>query len=193
MPRDYLFSEQFRNRKGMTIDQALQGYQGFGDALITPDEYEEHMKAIRPNDPPYKETIEKGLSQSRPIPQILHDWAMEHNDFFVGDPFRVARDIRDLTNEMNTSRRVNENTLYRGSKYDPAHDAADNSALSFTEDPYVARSFAARNKGKIWKAPAGSVQGLHLPDYVERQRTVGSGRRPEREWLIDPDSIVGRS
>lgn len=177
----------------MTIDQALQGYQGFGDALITPDEWGEHMKAIRPNDPPYKETIEKGLSQSRPVSQILHDWAMEHNDFFVGKPFRVARDIRDLTNEMNTSSRVNENTLYRGAKYDPAHDAADNSALSFTEDPYVARSFAARNNGKIWKTPAGSVRGLHLPDYVERQRTVGSGRRPEREWLVDPNSIVGRA
>lgn len=193
MASDYLFSEQFRNRRGMTVDQALAGYQLSGKDLISPDEYAEHMRHIRPNDQPYKERIEQSLSESTPIPEILHSWAMHPGDFFTGDPHRIARDIRDLTNEMNTSSKVNDTTLYRGAKRAPDVDAGGSTPISFTNDPYVARSFAAMNKGKIWKKEAGTVRGLHLPDYVERQRTVGSGRRPEREWLIDPDSIIGRA
>lgn len=192
MASDYLFSEQFRIRRGMTVDQALAGYQVSGKHLISPDEYAEHIQRLRPNDQPYKEQIEESLSEKTPVSDILHSWAMHPDDFLVGDSHRVARNIRDLTNEMNTSSKVNDATLYRGAKRAPIVDVAGSTPLSFTTDPYVARSFAARNEGKIWKQESGSVRGLHIPDYVDRQRTVGSGRRPEREWLIDPDSITGR-
>lgn len=194
MTTPYLFGEQFRNWRGLTVDQALEGYVPDGSGgVFTPDEWEDHLKRTHPHNAPYKERIEKSLSETTPISDILHNWAMNHKSFLTGQPHRVARNLRDLTNEMNTSSKVNDTTLYRGAARPPSVDAEGNRPLSYTNDPYVARSFSAMNEGKIWKQEAGTISGLHLPDYVERQRTVGRGRRPEREWLIDPNSIAGRA
>lgn len=180
------------------MDQALTGHaiksrSSEGTELWTPEEYEDVDSQLRPKgEAPWRERIAQTMSESTPVPKILHDWSMSHGGFLVGDLYDVARNLRDLTTEMNTAGKVNETTLYRGAKRSPALDAEGSIPLSYTEDPYVGRTFAKYNEGPVWKAPAGSVRGLRLPDYVERQRTVGSGRRPEREWLVDPDTIIGR-
>lgn len=162
---------------------------------MPPEEFDEYQGK---GSTPYREQYDKVMSKSTPMPSILNKWMMDHRTFFhnhateSGHEVEIARNIRDLTNEMRSAGKVNPSTLYRGAHVEPAVQATRGDALSYTDDPYVARSFASGG-GKVYKTPAGSVRGLHLPDYVERQRTVGSGRRPEREWLVDPDSIVGRS
>lgn len=195
MATSYLFGEQFRNLRGLTVDQALTGHgvRASTREVRSPEEEEEYDNHFRQSDEaPWRERIAETMSEHTPMPKILRKWTEDSSLFLVGNIYEVARDLRDLTHEMGTAGRVNENTLYRGARNAPIEDVVGHNALSFTEDQYVARSFAARG-GKIWKQPAGTVRGLYIPDYVERQRTVGSGRRPEREWLIDPDSIIGRS
>lgn len=211
MASNYLFAEQFHGIHDMTVDQALAGYARLGGEVLNAKDYEdaveEHMRRVAnsPNksirlgnerDKPHEthsEAVSRILSEPRPIPDILYEWTRNNDTFLTGNPTRVARDIRDLTNEMNTAGRVNETKLYRGAEKPPTVEALHNKPLSFTEDPYVARWFALRNEGKTWKHEAGTVRGLKVVDYTGYHRTIGRNQRPEREWLIDPNSIAGRA
>jgi hypothetical protein len=90
--------------------------------------------------------------------------------------------------------RENDVTLYRGARRSPAEDigASKDNALSFTPDRHVARSFAApqgTSRGEIFKAAPGLVRGVPLEELGGMPRTVGKNRRPEAEWLIDPQSV----
>ena len=198
----HLFSDILENYHGVTIDQALSGWAvpPGSRSPAPPEEYDEVVTDLakfqgRPVPPPRVEVVGDILANPRPINDIVHDWMMNHTLMGVGtqDVAEKARDLRDLSNEIRGGR-VADIPLYRGSDEAPATQVAKAPLrpLSFSEDHHVGRIFASGG-GRVFKVPEGSVRGIRVPDYVERQRTVGPSRRPEREWLIDPDTIIGRS
>lgn len=199
----HLFADTFERFRGMTLEQAAQGYGyplGHGGGLHSPeeiDEIERDMAKFRGktySGPSAAERASETMSQHRPIEDLVTGWASNHREIMVGmNTTAIARDLLDLGGEIRGSARPPETKLYRGAEIPPAQQVAStpDMPLSFTEDPHVARSFAKTGgRGSIFHAQAGSVRGIYVPDYVKRQRTVGSGRREEREWLIDPASIT---
>lgn len=198
----HLFSDLLEVYHGVGINKALEGWaRPIGSREVMPpdqfDEWEkEHAKRKGlPIPPPRIEVVGEILENPRPINDIVHDWMMNHTMMGVGreDVAEKARDLRDLSNEIRGGGTA-PIRLHRGAPDDPVSQAQRNPLrpLSFTEDPYVARSFA-RGGGRTFKVEPGTVRGIHVPSYVTEQRTVGPSRRPEREWLIDPDSIIGRA
>lgn len=201
----HLFADSFHQFRGMTVEQAAQGYgypfgRGGGNELQPPEEVDEINKhyAKKFNRPfiPAREAAEETMSQHRPVEDLVGSWARNHKEIMVGtNDAAIARDVMDLGSEIRTNSRMNEVKLYRGADISPAEQAAKapDRPLSFTEDHHVARSFAKSggSRGSIFHAHAGSVRGIYVPDYVPRQRTVGQSQRPEREWLIDPGSVQG--
>lgn len=200
---NHLFDRAFQHFRGMTLDQAVRGYTYSGGKLYSPEESDEidrEMDEFRrkrgkdvPFRPPAAERASEIAGQHRPIEHIVNDWAMNHRTLMVGtNTVGIARDLLDLGREIKSNSRTPEVKLYRGATVSPQEQvkSAPDLPLSFTEDPHVARSFAkSGSKGTIFHALPGSVRGIYVPDYVKRQRTVGQGRREEREWLVDPASI----
>lgn len=198
---NHLFSDILETYHGVTIDQALKGWaRPTGSRVVMPpeefDEYEKDAAKFRgkPIPPPRLEVVGSILENPRPVNDLVHGWMMNHTLMGVGreDVAEKARDLRDLSNTIRGGGTA-PIWLHRGADASPIEQASSSPLrpLSFTEDPHVARSFA-RNGGKTFKVEPGTVRGIRVADYVEQQRTVGSGRRPEREWLIDPNSITGR-
>lgn len=198
----HLFSDLLEAYHGVSIDKALAGWAkpSGGTTALPPEEFDEWEADLAkfrglPAPPPRVEVVGDILQTPRPIKDIVHDWTMNHTLMAVGtqDVAEKARDLRDLSNEIRSGSTV-PIPLHRGADISPIEQVTRSPLrpLSFTEDPYVARSFASGG-GRTFKVEPGTVRGIRVPDYVERQRTVGSGRRPEREWLIDPNSIAGRT
>ena len=195
--RSRLFDQSFQQFRGLSLDQALQGYQFSYDhnRVLHPDEVDEIRQRFRRGGPPTAEQAAEVAGQHRPIGDVVHDWTMNTRDIMVGThTVAIARDLIDLGNEIESSSRPTERKTYRGANLEPAQQVArrPDMPLSFTEDQHVARSFAkgGGGRGSIFHAQAGSMSGIFVPDYVPRERTIGQGRRPEREWLINPRSIT---
>lgn len=184
----YLLSRQFKRMHGMTVEQGLSGHIANSGQVFTPAEWKAHHEGTqygRRFDPEAHMRHVRGISVS---PQdAAKDWMMNHMSFLVGDDYHVAKRVETITN-MLRSGSTNTMPLYRGSRKPLSEEAGFNSPLSFTTDPYVAKSFAAKG-GKIHKLQPGSVRGVFIPELVNRQRTVGSGWRPESEFLVDPESL----
>lgn len=195
--RSQLFADTFLRHRGMTLEQASQGYGHMFGQLASPDEIDEvHRDMARRSGRAWKPAAERAaevMSQHRPIGDIIHSrWARDHRELTVGDATSTARDLIDLANELDNNSRPNDVKLYRGANIDPGEQAtrSPDMPISFTADRYAVRSFAAASpRASTFHAQAGTLRGIYLPDYVERQRTVGQGRRPESEWLIHPDSF----
>lgn len=190
-----LFADQFRRLHGMTVEQAKQGYSNFSNTLLTPEETEETWNFLgrHKKEGPWKEHVASVLERHTPIENLVSNWASDHTSFLVGQSASVARDITDFSHEMNTQAKSIPTRVYRGAKLSPQEQItrSPDAPLSFTEDQHVARSFAKSGgmRGNIFKVDPGQAKGLYVPDYVGRQRTVGQGRRPEREWIVDPDTL----
>lgn len=195
-PDSRLFAESFKQFRGLTLDQALQGfeYDYSQRRPVHPDEVDEVRKRFRPGGPSTSERAAEIASQHRPIEHIVKDWMMNHKEMMVGTgTVHIARDLIDLGNEIRGSAKTPETKIYRGAAISPQEQVSrtPDIPISFTEDSNVAFSFAkaGNSRGKVFHAQAGAAKGLFVPDYVTRERTVGQNRRPEREWLIDPDSL----
>jgi hypothetical protein len=209
---NHLFDSNFQRFHGMSLQQASEGYAGrshivsrhLGKDLVSPEEQDEvwdtwkranQLGAIKPPEGPVREVNKQFFSEPVDVGSVVKDWMMDHKTLLVGGPQHVARNTIALSNEIRGGR-TPDVPIYRGGAEDlPARlEKSPDLPISFTQDPYVAKSFASeayrgRGQGQTIKLPPRSGRGLFVPDYVERQRTVGQGRRPEQEWLMDPSSL----
>lgn len=210
----HLFDSAFQRLHGISLQQAQEGWAGHNDIVsrsigrpASPEEQDEWWDELkRTNSPfarhapegPVREVTREMLSTPHPVEDAAHDWMMDHTTFLVGaSPQRVAHRAIALSNAVRGGQ-APTNRLYRGAVASPQEMVAKNPDLpvSFTEDQHVARSFARPSNrgpgGRIFKVDPTTERGLFIPDLVGRERTVGQSRRPEREWLIDPNTISGR-
>lgn len=190
----HLFGERFSRLHRMTVDQALQGYARYNDQVLDPEEYEHTVRRVfLPNKQPWSESVQQITESPAPPEDIIKRWARNHKELLVGHPTRIASDLGVLTREMQGRGRSPEVPIYRGADMPPEAqvDASPDEPLSFTEDRHVATSFArgGGGRGQIYRREPTDIRGLFVPDYVERERTVGQSYRPEREWLVDPSSL----
>lgn len=189
--RPLLFSKQFERLHGMTLGQAVSGYIRHDDRIISPQEAPEYFgRFFRPE--------WTAPTEPDPIDKQLHRWAMNHNEFLVGDTQQVATNLVHLNEHIQRFGKRNEQPIYRGDSRSPQELAsiAPDQPQAFTTDRFVARSFAkpsyAGKEGRVWKQDPGTVSGLLLSDYGANKRTVGRNRRKESEFLVDPSSIGQR-
>lgn len=193
---NYLFAEQFENMHGMTVDQALSGkIAKINSRLVTPEEMDEFDKSFtgKRKHVPFAETHAKRLSESN-VPEFINRYQGNFQTHLVGNEHRLAATLRDLTNTVRDRSRPNSSPLYRGAGRSPSEDIGKSKTtpLSFTDDRYVARSFAALghiNKRQIYKADTNMVRGVPLAEIGGIPRTVGRNKRPESEWFVLPESI----
>jgi hypothetical protein len=216
---DHLFEKNFHTQRGITFQQAREGFvSGMSNLgrmvgagpheIVSPEDIDDFVKEIH-RDPrssdiikgaypliPRREQAGQRFEEKRPIEDVVHDWTMDHTGMNVGEDAAVARDLTALSNEIRGGRTPTA-PIYRGQSGRETLGSNRDFPVSFTEDRHVARAFAAAPNsgrgGQVIKLPPGAASGLFVPDYVKRERTVGSGRRPEREWLIDPRSINTRT
>lgn len=186
-PRRLVFSETFQRMRGISPEDALAGY--------TLD-YNENT--VRP--PTDRSVSEVASEKPNTIENVLQRWKNLADDFFVGRPETwVARDLDVLTSHLRNDSRTNDVPLYHGGLLPPHVAAVENNRLAnpipYSEDPNVAFTFAKTEgygggkAGKVFKAVPGQVRGLNLVQFGIDNMTVGRSRRPEREWLIDPESF----
>lgn len=198
----------------MTLQQASEGYAGRGDvtaqylgkSLVSPEEQDEvwdewkrtnQLGAMKAPEGPVREAVGSFFREPVDVGQVAKDWMMDHTTLLVGGSRSVARNAIALGSAIREGQ-TPTSRIYRGSAVSPQDQAQREPDLpiSFTEDHHVARSFARPSNrgsgGRIHKVDPTTERGLFIPDLVGRERTVGQSRRPEREWLIDPNTISGR-
>jgi len=193
---NYLFAEQFEHMHGMTVDQALSGKVArINRTLMTPEEYDEFNKSFtsKREHVPFAE-MHARLTESGDIPGFLKRYQGNWNTHLTGSPYEIAATLRDLSNVARQQSMPNPVTLYRGAGQSPSLDIGPQktSPLSFTDDRYVARSFAALNKmnsKQIYKAKPNMVRSVKLSDIGGIKRTIGSGKREESEYFVLPESV----
>ena len=193
---NYLFAEQFENLHGMTVNQALSGKVAkINSTLVTPEEYDEFNKSFsnRKGFVPFAERHAQRLSEGE-VPRFLRGYQGNCISHLIGDETQVAATLRDLTKVVRDNSRPNPTALYRGAGRSPSEDIGKQktSPLSFTDDRYVARSFAALghiNKRQIYKANPNTVRGVPLAEIGGIPRTVGRNKRLESEWFVLPESV----
>lgn len=189
--RTVLFGKQFERLHGMSIDQALAGYERLNNQVITPEQAAEVRSHFKWAD----KHVPVSEISPEPVDRQLSRWAMDHHSFLVGNSAQVAKNLVHLDEHMQSAAQLNERPVYRGANRSPAELAkiAPDYPQSFTTDRFVAQSFAkpsyAGSQGRIWRQSPGTVRGVLLSDYGIRPRTVGRSRRPESEFLVDPRSI----
>lgn len=193
---NYLFGDNFKRLHGMSVDQALSGKVAkINDTLMSAEEYDDNWagtkigKGMRPFAESHAELI-----QPTDVSRTVRNFQREYGEHLIGNPHRVAAGLRDLTSAVRSTGRENDVTLYRGARRPPSLDIGESkdTALSFTPDLHVARSFSAprgNSRGEVFKAAPGLVRGVPLEELGGMPRTVGKSRRPEAEWLIDPLSV----
>jgi hypothetical protein len=212
---NHLFDSMFQRMHGMTLQQASEGYEGFGGVianhlkkdLVSPEEQDEvwnewkrtnQLGVIKPPEGPVREVAASFFKEPVDVGAVAQKWMINHETFLVGGRQAVARDAIALSNALRDEGQTPTSRIYRGAVVSPQDQAQREPDLpiSFTEDRHVATSFARPSNrgsgGRIFKVDPTTERGLFIPDLVDRERTVGQGHRPEREWLIDPDTINGR-
>jgi hypothetical protein len=193
---NYLFGEHFKRIHGMSVDDALSGKVAkINDTLMSAEEYDDAWKGSRigAGMRPFAESHADFIKPTD-VSHTVAQFQMERGEHLIGNPHRVAASLRDLTDAVRGNSRENDVTLYRGARRLPSLDVGESkdTALSFTPDLNVARSFAAprgNSRGSIFKAAPGLVRGVPLSEIGGIRRTVGDKRRPEAEWLVDPTSV----
>lgn len=193
---NYLFAEQFQHMHGMTVDQALSGkIAKINSTLVTPEEYDEFNKGFtsKRERVPFAEMHAKNM-ESGDIPDFLKRYQGNWNTHLTGSPYQIAATLRDLSNVARQQSMPNPVPLYRGAGLSPSLDIGPQKTrpLSFTDDRYVAKSFASldkMNSKQIYKAKPNMVRSVKLSDIGGIKRTVGSGRRDESEYFVLPESI----
>ena len=193
---NYLFGDHFKAVHGMTVDEALSGKVAkINSTLMSAEDFDDFWTGTRIGKGmrPFAESHADKM-QPTDVGATVRKFQREHGEHLIGDSHRVAASLRDLTQAVRSGSRENDVTLYRGARRSPAEDvgASRDKALSFTPDRHVARSFAApqgTSRGEIFKAAPGLVRGVPLEELGGMPRTVGKNRRPEAEWLIDPQSV----
>jgi len=197
---NYLFAEQFENMHGMTVDQALSGKVAkINRKLVTPEEMDEFDKSFtnpKHKHVPFAESHARWLSKSN-VPEFINRYQSNYQTHLVGNEHQIAATLRDLTNIIRDRSRPNPSPLYRGAGRSPSEDIGKSKTtpLSFTDDRYVAHSFAALghiNKRQIYKADTNMVRGIPLSELGGIPRTIGKNRRPESEWFVLPESVPER-
>lgn len=180
----------------MSVEDALSGKVAkINDALMSPEEYDSAWSGSRigAGMRPFAESHADYIKPTD-VSETVRKFQMERGEHLIGNPYRVAANLRDLTQTVRSASRENDVTLYRGARRTPSLDVGESkdTALSFTPDLHVARSFAAprgSSRGSIFKAAPGLVRGVPLSEIGGVRRTVGESRRPEAEWLVDPSSV----
>lgn len=193
---NYLFAEHFEHMHGMTVDQALSGKVAkINRILVTPEKYDEFHKGLtsKREYEPFAEMHARS-TESGDIPGFLKRYQGNWSTHLVGNPYQIAATLRDLSNVARQQSMPNPVTLYRGAGQSPSLDIGPQKThpLSFTDDRYVARSFAALKSGmdkKIYKAKPNTVRSVKLSDIGGIRRTVGSGKREESEYFVLPESV----
>jgi hypothetical protein len=193
---NYLFAEQFKNMHGMTVDQALSGKVAkINSTLVTPEEMDEFDKSFtgKRKHVPFAESHAQRLTEGD-VPRFLRGYQGNWDTHLIGNEHQVAATLRDLTKVVRDNSRPNPVALYRGAGRSPSEDIGKQKTrpLSFTDDRYVARSFAALghiNKRQIYKANTNMVRGVPLAEIGGIPRTVGRNKRLESEWFVLPESI----
>lgn len=193
---NYLFGEHFKRIHKMSVEDALSGkIAKINDSLMSPEEYDNAWSGSRigAGMRPFSETHSE-LIKPTDVSATVRQFQMERGEHLVGNTYRVAASLRDLTDAVRGNSRENDLMLYRGARRSPSADIGEtrDNALSFTPDLNVARSFAAprgNSRGSIFKAAPGLVRGVPLSEIGGIRRTVGDKRRPEAEWLVDPASV----
>jgi hypothetical protein len=198
----------------MSLQQASEGYAGrnnvtaqyLGKNLVSPEEQDEvwdewkrtnQLGAMKAPEGPVREMAGSFFKEPVDVGQVANDWMMDHTTLLVGGTRSVARNAIALSNAIRGGQ-TPTSRIYRGAATSPQEqvEREPDLPISFTEDQHVARSFARPSNrgsgGRIFKVDPTTERGLYIPDLVGRQRTVGQSRRPEREWLIDPNTISGR-
>lgn len=172
----------------MSIEDALSGNLLNNRDMVKPEDWEKYWggRGLGKDFSPEKHRADVAAFKISPE-DTIRSWMMDHSEFLLGGYLQGAKRAETMT-DLLRSGRPNEQTIYRGSRNPLSTEIKFNAPLSFTTDYHVARSFAGRG-GIISKLPAGSVRGVFVPDFVNRQRTVGSGRRTEEEFIVDPESL----
>lgn len=200
---NYLFNDAFTRTHGMSVEQALRGNlirvdDGSGNKFMSPEEYQEHWKGTKK----YSTTLasqwrEQHQASIAPtdVTKTIRRFQGNYgtSEILVGNPSRVAAELRDLTHLVRSEKRVNDISLYRGARRDPELDIGtqEDNLLSFSEDHRVAKTFANQgSRGLIYKAAPGTVEGIPVNQFGGVRRTVGKNNREEREWLITPESFI---
>lgn len=190
MSRRLLFSEDFERLHGISPEAVLEGYT-----------FDHKTKAVNP---PTDRSLEEVKSFQPPALEgregVLSRWRTDDGFFLSVGPVHAAHRLDVLTRGMNELAKPNETTLYHGGLVAPEETALVNGRPSvpvpYSTDVHVARSFAKNPgygggpRGRIFKAKPGQVSGLNLDQFGTINVTVGSGRRPENEFLVDPRSFV---
>jgi hypothetical protein len=199
---NYLFGDHFKALHGMSVDEALSGKVAkINSTLMSAEEFDDTWKGTRIGKGmrPFAES-HADMMQPTDVGATVRSWQRGPSNILVGDSHRVAAVIRDLTHAVRTTSRANDAPLYRGAHRSPSADVgvAKDNALSFTSDRHAAVSFTVYQKhglrisghrGAIFKAAPGLVRGVPLDELGGRPMTVGKNRRPEAEWLVDPQSV----
>jgi len=210
---NHLFDSMFQRMHGITLNQAQEGWAGPSDVVsqeigrpASPEEQDEvwnewkrtnQLGRMKPPEGPVRELAGSFFKEPVDVGHVAKDWMMDHTTMLVGSPQHVARNAIALSNAIRGGQ-TPTSRIYRGAVVSPQDQAQREPDLpiSFTEDHHVARSFARPSNrgpgGQTFKVDPTTERGLYIPDLVGRQRTVGQGHRPEREWLIDPNTISGR-
>ena len=192
----YLFGEHYKALHDMTVDEALSGKVAkINNTLMSAEDFDDFWTGTRIGKGmrPFAES-HADMMQPTDVGTTVRSWQRGPSNILVGDSHHVAAVLRDLTQAVRTTSRANDAPLYRGATRAPSEDvgASRDTALSFTSDRHAARSFTAsqgRGRGAIFKAAPGLVRGVPLEELGGRPMTVGKNRRPEAEWLIDPQSV----
>ncbi|CAB4185826.1 hypothetical protein UFOVP1130_137 [uncultured Caudovirales phage] len=199
---NYLFGDHFRLDRGLTVDEALSGkvavhsFNGVRKRM-SPEEHDSMMKdAGRYGEGllPFAESHANAI-QPTDVGETVRGWQRNTSNPLIGpNAYHIAARLRDLTQAVRSGGRENDVTLYRGARRSPLLDIGDSKdiALSFSSDRHAARHFTASvgtGRGEIFRAAPGLVRGVPLEELGGRPMTVGRNRRPEAEWLIDPQSV----
>lgn len=199
---NYLFGDHFKALHGMTVDEALSGkvalhsFNGVKKRM-SPEEHDSMMKdAGRYGEGllPFAESHANAI-QPTDVGATVRGWQRDTSNPLIGpNVYHIAARLRDLTQAVRSGGRTNDVPLYRGATRSPSEDvgASRDNAISFSSDRHATRSFTAdmgRGRGAIFRAAPGLVRGVPLEELGGRPMTVGKNRRPEAEWLIDPQSV----
>lgn len=195
---NYLFGRHFKAQRGMSIEDALSGkIAEHNYEQMSPEAYDSMMKDAGKYGEGLRPFAELHADLTQPtdvgqtVTKLQGNFPGEH---LVGNQYRVAASLRDLTHVVRTQGQTNTMPLYRGAPASPIEQIGEtkDTSLPFTPHRAVAVNFARAKGGRVYEAEPGSVRGVILTEIGGRPRTTGKSSLLEQEWLIDPLSITSK-